>query len=172
MHRNTLVLTETFKLIPWLRRCEARLMTHCVPRVVWMTFHHTLLTCLSLLPATPTLAELHKVELVWKSTPAFINLLPPTDHIRNGSEMQSSTVIYLTFLLWALLPLKGVQTALVTRTASESILQGGEAVQFLWQQVQQGTFYKRLPPAYAHDEDAWWDFLHTRAEPLIHSYYS
>lgn len=86
--------------------------------------------------------------------------------------MMLLNVSYLIFcILWALL-VTVARAATSLSEAPESVRLGGETVKFLWQKVQAGTFYKWLPSAYEHDEPAWFDFMHTKAEPIIESYYS
>lgn len=86
--------------------------------------------------------------------------------------MMLLNVSYLIFcILWALL-VTVARAATSLSEAPESVRLGRETVKFLWQKVQAGTFYKWLPSAYEHDEPAWFDFMHTKAEPIIESYYS
>lgn len=53
----------------------------------------------------------------------------------------------------------------------ENVVQGSEAIWYLWRGVQHGALYKRLPLEYAHVQSVWTNFLHQHAAPIIDAYY-
>ena len=80
-------------------------------------------------------------------------------------------LFYVAFILWATALGQSTGGRLPPSLIPESVINADPGVQFLWNQVEEGILHKRLPWGYEATERAWIHFVHTRAEPIIHSYY-